>query len=68
LKIKTTRSFKTSGIAHPTKQRHIPEDFNPQQHRFENIRSSVAKLYIPITMIVIITQDCVFVILAAYQE
>jgi len=64
-KIKTIRSFETSGIAHPTTQRHIPKHLNSQQHSCENFRSSVKMLYIPITRTIIITNDCVFVTLAA---
>ena len=36
--MKAPESFKMSGTAHPVTQYHIPEDVNPQQHHYENLK------------------------------
>jgi hypothetical protein len=42
---KTLRSCETSETAHPTHRR-IPQDFNPEQHRCENLKSYRGPLFI----------------------
>ena len=36
-RVKPLRSSETSEPTHPTTRRHIPEDLNPQQDRYENL-------------------------------
>jgi hypothetical protein len=42
LNVKRLRSSRTLGTTHPTAKRHIPQDLNPRQHRWQTLRSWTA--------------------------
>jgi hypothetical protein len=41
LKMKALRSFETSASAHPTTERRSQEEWNPQLHRLENLKTHI---------------------------